>query len=342
MKILILGANGFIGNALVKALLSIGSVAVYGLDLDDDKLEHSIDDPNFSFVKGDINITNEWIEYHVSICDVIVPLVAIATPNVYVKDPLAVFELDFEANLKIIRWAVRYNKRLVFPSTSEVYGMCNDDKFNEYSSNLVLGPVHKSRWIYSAAKQLLDRVIIAYGDKHELAYTIFRPFNWIGARLDSLERAQLGNGRVLSIFIYNLLHNKPLILVDGGSQKRSFTYLQDGIDALVKIIITCDHSLDGKIFNLGSPNNSIQIKELAEIVIDEYNRICPGKFTAGTLSKPQREFYGGGYEDIPFRVPDIGEANRLLNWNPQYDAAKAIKITVNEYLKDLDQRGCLP
>ena len=179
MKILILGANGFIGNALVEELSKKDDFEVYGMDLEVNKLDHSINKPNFHFVEGDINISNEWIKYHVRKCDVIIPLVAIATPNIYVKDPLTIFNLDFEANLKIIKWVAEFNKRVIFPSTSEVYGMSPDKKFNEYTTNLMVGPVHKSRWIYSISKQLLDRVIIAHGDKGNLEYTLFRPFNWI-------------------------------------------------------------------------------------------------------------------------------------------------------------------
>jgi len=160
MKILILGANGFIGNALVKNLLMDPRNEIYGIDLEYNKLDHSIDNENFHFIDGDINISNEWIEYHIKKCDIIIPLVAIATPNVYVKDPLKIFELDFESNLKIVKWVANYKKHIIFPSTSEVYGISTDKKFNEYKTNLVVGPVHKSRWIYSTSKQLLDRVKI--------------------------------------------------------------------------------------------------------------------------------------------------------------------------------------
>ena len=95
-SLLVLGANGFIGNALIKELCKNNDITIYGMDLEGNKLDHSIDRPNFHFVEGDINISNEWIEYHIRKCDVIIPLVAIATPNVYVKDPLKIFQLDFE------------------------------------------------------------------------------------------------------------------------------------------------------------------------------------------------------------------------------------------------------
>ena len=94
------------------------------MDMQTDRIADLLAEPRFHFFEGDITINREWIEYHVKKCDVVLPLVAIATPATYVREPLRVFELDFEANLPIVRACVRYRKRLVFPSTSEVYGMC--------------------------------------------------------------------------------------------------------------------------------------------------------------------------------------------------------------------------
>ena len=189
MKILILGVNGFIGNALVRRILQETDWEVYGMDLTCSKLEHSLNHPRFRFVEGDISINKEWIEYHIKKSDVVLPLVAIATPAAYVKDPLRVFTLDFEENLAVIRLCVKYGKRVVFPSTSEVYGMCADGEFLEDESNLVVGPIHKQRWIYASSKQLLDRVIWAYGQQGDLQFTLIRPFNWIGPKLDDIDAA---------------------------------------------------------------------------------------------------------------------------------------------------------
>ena len=108
-------------------------------------------------------------------------------------------------------------------------------KFDEYSSNLVLGPILKNRWIYSCSKQLLDRVLIALTEKKLIKSTLFRPFNWIGPNLDTLKNAQVGNGRVLTIFINNLIKNKNIYLVNGGN-KRSFTFIDDGIEALKNLL----------------------------------------------------------------------------------------------------------
>ena len=153
-KVLILGVNGFIGNHLSERLLASGKFEVYGMDIAASAIERLLHQDNFHFVEGDISIHGEWLEYHIKKCDVILPLVAIATPIEYTRNPLRVFELDFEENLNIIKLCVKYNKRVIFPSTSEVYGMCDEPYFDEDNSNLVLGPINKQRWIYSANASL--------------------------------------------------------------------------------------------------------------------------------------------------------------------------------------------
>ena len=110
-KILILGVNGFIGHHLSKRIIESTDWHVYGMDMQSDRLGDLLDQSRFHFFEGDITINREWIEYHVRKCDVLLPLVAIATPATYVSQPLRVFELDFEANLPIIRHAVKYKKR---------------------------------------------------------------------------------------------------------------------------------------------------------------------------------------------------------------------------------------
>src|SRR5512144_3226609 len=266
MRVLILGVNGFIGNALTRRILTTTPWEVYGLDVGSERIEEFLGEKRFRFLEGDIAINREWIEYHVKKADVVLPLVAIATPAAYVKNPLAVFELDFEENLRIVKQAVRYGKRVVFPSTSEVYGMCPDTEFDEDSSHLVYGPIHKQRWIYSCSKQLLARVIWAYGTKG-LQFTLFRPFNWFGPHLDDIDSPKEGSSRVLTQFLHNVLYGEPIKLVDGGSQRRSFTYISDGIDALMAILENRDGTADGGIFNIGNPANDLSVADLAQRLI---------------------------------------------------------------------------
>jgi nucleoside-diphosphate-sugar epimerase len=339
MKVLILGVNGFIGNALTRRILDTTEWEVYGLDMSCDKLEHSMGHPRFNFLEGDITINKEWIEYNIKKCDVVLPLVAIATPVTYVKDPLRVFELDFEENLKIIRQCVKYKKRVIFPSTSEVYGMSPDKEFDEENSPLMLGPINKERWIYSCAKQMLDRVIYAYGEHEGLRYTLFRPFNWIGPKLDSISTAKEGSSRVLTQFLYNILAGEPISLVDGGNQRRSFTFVEDGIDCLMKIIENKDGCADSGIFNIGNPVNDLSVKELA-LKLRDMVKQYPGyeeKAEHCVITETTSDsFYGKGYQDMLTRVPSIRNAGTKLGWQPKTGIDEALRKTLDFYL--IEQR----
>jgi nucleoside-diphosphate-sugar epimerase len=335
LKILILGVNGFIGSSLTERILKDRDWEVFGMDMGCDKLDECFDHERFRFVEGDITINKEWIEYHVRKSDIVIPLVAIATPATYVKDPLRVFELDFEANLEIVRKCVRYKKRILFPSTSEVYGMCADEAFDEESSNLVLGPINKHRWIYSCSKQLMDRVIHAYGMQEGLKYTLFRPFNWIGPKLDNVLEPKEGSSRVLTQFIGNILRGSDIQLVDGGTQRRSFTYIDDGIDALIRIIENRDGCADGRIFNVGNPANDVSIRELAELLVAlimTYPQFAQLAERVKLVTVPSGDYYGEGYQDILSRVPSIRNAEKYLGWTPSTGIAIAIRKTLDYHL----------
>jgi nucleoside-diphosphate-sugar epimerase len=337
MKILILGVNGFIGNALTRRILHNRDWEVYGMDLHSNKLDQALDHPRFHFLEGDIGINKEWIEYHIKKCDVALPLVAIATPMTYVKNPLRVFELDFEENLRIVRQCVKYGTRIIFPSTSEVYGMCPDGEFSEDYSTLVLGPIHKQRWIYSCSKQLLDRVIWAYGQEGQLQFSMIRPFNWIGPKLDDLYAAKEGSSRVVTQFILNLIQREPIKLVDGGYQKRCFTYVEDGIDALMAIIENPGGVADGQIFNIGNPDNEASVKELAHLLRDLFKQHPDhrdDRVYSEIVDTPHEAYYGKGYQDIVSRKPSIAKALELLGWEPKTDLATSLKITLDSFLEE--------
>lgn len=335
MRVLILGVNGFIGNALTRRILTTTDWKVFGLDVGSDRIEEFLGEKRFRFLEGDIAINREWIEYHVKKCDVVLPLVAIATPATYVKNPLSVFELDFEENLRIVKMAARYGRRVVFPSTSEVYGMCPDAEFDEDASPLVYGPIRKERWIYSASKQLLDRVIWAMGNANGLRFTLFRPFNWYGPHLDDVDAPKEGSSRVLTQFLHNVLYGVPIKLVDGGRQRRCFTYIEDGIDGLMKILVNENGCADGQIFNLGNPAADLSIRELAErlvAAVGTYEKFAPLARAAKLVEVSAAEYYGANYQDITTRVPSVRKAKECLGWTPTTDFATGLGKTLDFYL----------
>ena len=333
-RILILGVNGFIGHHLSKRLLESTDWEVYGMDMAADRLGPLVEHPRMHFFEGDITINREWIEYHIRKCDTIIPLVAIATPATYVREPLRVFELDFEANLPIVRAAARYRKHLVFPSTSEVYGMCADEEFDTESSNLVYGPINKPRWIYACSKQLMDRVISAYGQEQGLNYTLFRPFNWIGSGLDSLFDTKEGSSRVVTQFLGQIVRGEPIHLVDGGHQKRSFADVSDGIDALQTIIANPGGVASGRIYNIGNPANHHSVRELAEMMLamaSDFAEYAESASRCRIVETPAVDFYGPGYQDVRNRLPRIAATMAELHWRPKVGMTTALRRIFDSY-----------
>ena len=337
-KILILGVNGFIGHHLTKRIIAATDWDVYGMDMQSDRIEDLMGEPRFHFFEGDITINREWIEYHIRKCDAILPLVAIATPATYVKEPLRVFELDFEANLPIVRSCVKHGKRLIFPSTSEVYGMSADREFNPETTHLVYGPINKPRWIYACSKQLMDRVIHAYGMQEQLDYTLFRPFNWIGAGLDSINTAKEGSSRVITQFFGHIVRGENIQLVDGGRQKRAFTYIEDGIDALLKIIANPEGIATGKIYNIGNPRNNFSIRELATMMLElaaQYPEYRDSARKVKLVTTTAGRYYGEGYQDVQNRVPGIANTRKDLGWKPRFNMQQALKGIFDAYRGDV-------
>ena len=309
-KICILGVNGFIGHHLSKRIIDTTDWEVYGMDMQNERVADLLDHQRFHFFEGDITINKEWIEYHIRKCDTVLPLVAIATPATYVKEPLRVFELDFEANLPIVRSCVKYGKRILFPSTSEVYGMCRDAEFDPDASELVLGPISKQRWIYSCCKQLMDRVIWAYGSEGRLDFTLFRPFNWIGAGLDNIHTPKEGSSRVITQFFGHIVRGEEIKLVDGGTQKRAFTYIDDGIDALMKIIDEPRrHRQRQDLQRRQSAQQLLGARAGADDArpgarpIPEYRE--QAKQVKTGRDHARGAYYGAGYQDVQNRVPKI-------------------------------------
>jgi len=311
--------------------------------MQNDRLADLLSHPRMHFFEGDITINKEWVEYHVRKCDVILPLVAIATPSTYVKEPLRVFELDFEANLPIVRAAVKYKKHLVFPSTSEVYGMCADAEFDPEDSNLVYGPINKQRWIYACSKQLMDRVIYGYG-MEGLNFTLFRPFNWIGSGLDSIFTPKEGSSRVVTQFLGHIVRGENIQLVDGGAQKRAFTYVDDGVDALVRIIDNKDGAATGKIFNIGNPVNNYSIRELATMMLElaaEYPEYRDSAKRVQLVETTSAGYYGKGYQDVQNRVPKIENTMNDLGWKPQYLMKDALRQILDAYKDKITEAASL-
>lgn len=319
MKLLILGSDGFIGYHLTNSIVQdkrFSQWSIVGVDTNKTRTNLLPRSEIFQYEKLDITKDRDVIDGLILDADIVMPLVAIATPKVYVERPMDVFELDFEENLRIIKFCHKHKRRVIFPSTSEVYGK-SASPFDEEVSDLTYGPIQYSRWIYACSKQLLDRVIFALNQKSPFNFTLFRPFNWMGPYLDSLESSSEGSSRLITQLINDAISNREVVLVDGGHQKRCFTDVRDGITALKEILLNGEVS-NGKIFNIGNPWNEFSVRDVALKVID---RLQAAKMVDGPVKvsvKSSVDFYGSGYQDVVSRVPNITNIASVLGWSPKY------------------------
>jgi UDP-apiose/xylose synthase len=348
MKILMLGAAGFIGSHLTARLLKEGYTLV-GVDVKDDKISEFLKHDRMTFIEQDIRQQDWNVDELVEDSDLVIDLIAYANPGLYVQMPLEVFQLNFMDNLKIARSCVKHDKRLIQFSSCEVYGKTISSfayenlkdpeapalaTFSEDKSEFILGPVNKHRWIYASAKQLLERVIHAYGLENGFNFSIIRPFNFIGPKIDYLLDETDGIPRVFSYFMDALINGTQMQLVDGGDQRRSYTYIEDAIECICRIVENPKGQCDKQIFNIGSPQNEVSIRELAELMRKIYAERFkdPHVLLPEIVSVSSTEFYGEGYEDSDRRIPDISKARKLLDWEPKYDLVKTLEKTMFYYV----------
>jgi nucleoside-diphosphate-sugar epimerase len=212
--------------------------------------------------------------------------------------------------------------------------MSTDRVFDPETSPLIYGPIGKQRWIYACSKQLMDRVIHAYGMQRGLDYTLFRPFNWIGAGLDSIDTAKEGSSRVITQFLGHIVRGEPIKLVDGGRQKRAFTYIDDGIDALLRIIENPRGIASGKIYNIGNPRNNFSIQHLARMMVKlalTYPEYQGNARKVRLIKTTAAKYYGQGYQDVQNRVPGIANTSKDLGWRPRIGMREALQLTFDAY-----------
>jgi len=329
--VLVLGAGGFIGSHLVERLLADGGRRVVGVDLESRKVEPLLGRPGFDFRRFDVGDAGR-LGAAIAECDAVVNLASLCNPSLYNTRALETIESNLLAAIPVVRACRDARKRLVHFSTCEVYGRTlagfapegsafREDPANwvlsEESSPMLLGPIAKERWCYAAAKGLLERVIRAEGRENGLRWTILRPFNFLGPRMDFLPGVD-GEGlpRVLACFLEALLRRRPLPLVDGGRARRTFVAVEEAVDATVRVLDRSD-AADGRVFNLGNPANEHTIADLAARIVRVWERETGAPFAPGVREVPAEEFYGEGYEDSDRRVPDVALARTLLGWEPR-------------------------
>lgn len=331
LRIAILGAGGFIGSHLVEHLIAAREHDVIGLDRASEKLAGLAGD-GFTFIQADVRCEGPVVERMVRDADVVVDLIAHANPSLYVTAPLEVFELNFIQNLHIAKLCIQHGKRLIQYSSAEVYGKANSGTtYSEENTDSVFGPVHKQRWIYGSAKALLERVLYAYGRDGDLEYTIVRPFNFVGSRMDYLVSPnEFGGPRVFPHFMSSLLQGASMHLVDGGTVHRAFLHIADGTSAFQHLLDRRDEARN-QIFNVGNPANNVTIRELAVLMCELYEELTGTRPTSRLVEISGQEFYGPGYEDSDRLPPDIAKI-RAVGWEPKYDLRTTVRDAMQYYV----------
>ena len=333
MNVTVFGAGGFVGSHITERLLRDGHV-VTGVDTTTEKLV-SLGHPNLTFHCTDVRTSDSLLDEAIFSADTVVDLVAHANPSIYVESPLEVFDVNFRANLDIVERCVRHERRLIQFSSAEVYGTFATDEpaVTEASTPLCYGPIDKHRWIYACAKQLLERVIHAYGLEGSLEFTIIRPFNFVGPRLDYLvEAGSVGGPRVVPHFISALLTGGPMHLVDSGEGHRTFLHVDDATDAFMAVLEQPAAAYN-RIFNVGAPGNDISIRDLAYLLRALYEELTGREPPCEVVTISGEDFYGPGYDDAHRLPPDIS-AIRALGWEPRHDLRSALTGTLASYLGD--------
>ncbi len=316
--ILVTGGAGFIGSHLVDALISQGESVLVLDDLStgsSKNLEHLLGSPNIKIITGSVlddNLVDELVRksskvFHLG--------AAVGVANI-MSNPIESFKVNINGTENLLRACLKYGKRIVITSSSEIYGKNSQGALDE-SSDRILGSPEKFRWLYSEAKAI-DETFAMLLHREGLDVRVLRLFNTVGPRQSHKY------GMVLPSFVKAANENKALIIHGDGSQTRCFIHVSDVILALLQAIRI--EEISGEIFNIGNPEE-ISILDLAKQVISIMNSSSELKFESHDSVYPE------GFEDMARRVPNVSKAKRLLNWQPSKCLPAIIRDTADFYAK---------
>jgi UDP-glucose 4-epimerase len=302
MRALLTGGAGFVGSHLADALLERGHTVTVVDDLSTGSIgniTHLKGRPGFSYVIDTIMkepLTAELVDA----ADVVFHLAAAVGVKRIIDSPVATIETNVRGTEIVLAEASKKGRLVVIFSTSEVYGKSTDVPFRE-DNDLVMGPTSKHRWAYACSKAIDEFLALAYYRERRTPVIIARLFNTVGPR-------QTGQyGMVIPTFVQQALAGRPITVFGDGRQTRSFTYVGDVADALIRL--AGEPRAVGQVFNIGNPEE-ISMLDLAERV-----RRATGSASEITLV-PYEQAYGPGFEDMPRRVPDISKIREYVGYQP--------------------------
>jgi UDP-glucose 4-epimerase len=318
VKALITGGAGFIGSHLAERLLEDGHEVMVLDNLSTgsiDNIAHLKGRAGFSYTID--SVTNESLLAElIDRSDVVFHLAAAVGVKLIVEQPVHTIETNVHGTEVVLKHANKKKKLVFIASTSEVYGKSTDVPFRE-AADLVLGPTSKHRWAYACSKLIDEFLALAYWKEKKLPVVIVRLFNTAGPR-------QTGQyGMVLPTFVRQALAGQPITVFGDGTQSRSFTYVGDVVDALVRLV--GEPRAIGEVFNIGNMGE-VTISDLAERVRNMAGSSSPIQYI------PYDQAYEAGFEDMPRRVPDITKIREFVGYEPKVKLDEIIR-TVIEHMR---------
>ena len=317
MRALITGGAGFIGSHLAEALLNAG----HEVDIIDNlstgairNVGHLKSNPRFRYTID--TLTNEpLLAELIDRNDVIFHFAAAVGVKLIVEEPVHTIETNVHGTEVVLKHANKKRKKVVIASTSEVYGKSTDVPFRE-DADLVMGATVKHRWAYACSKAIDEFLALAYYKERGLPVIIVRFFNTVGPR-------QTGQyGMVLPSFVQQALSGAPITVFGDGTQSRSFTYVGDVVECLLKLIN--EPKAIGQVFNIGN-KEEVTILKLAEIVKSLTGSASPIEFV------PYDKAYEEGFEDMPRRVPDLTKVSQLVGYEPKVQLNEIITKVIDYF-----------
>ena len=314
MIALITGGAGFVGSHLAERMLADGHEVMVLDNLSTgsiDNISHLKSHPRFSYVVDSVMNEPQLAEM-IDRCDVVFHLAAAVGVKLIVEQPVHTLETNVHGTEVVLKHANKKKKVVFIASTSEVYGKSTDLPFRE-TADLVLGPSSKHRWAYACSKLIDEFLALAYWKEKKLPVVIVRLFNTVGPR-------QTGQyGMVLPTFVRQALAGQPITVFGDGTQSRSFSYVGDVVDGLLKL--AHEPRAIGEVFNIGS-TTEVTIGELAA-------RVKKMTDSASPIEKvPYDVAYEAGFEDMPRRVPDIAKIQSLVGFAPKMGLDDIIRSVV--------------
>ena len=317
MRVLITGGAGFIGSHLSEALLDAGH-DVHALDdLSTgaiENIDHLKDRPGFHYTIDTV-MNEPVLAEHIDRCDVVFHLAAAVGVKLIVEAPVHTIETNVHGTELVLTHANKKKKLVVIASTSEVYGKSTEVPFRE-DADLRLGATWKHRWAYACSKAIDEFLALAYWKEKKLPVIVVRLFNTVGPR-------QTGRyGMVIPTFVQQALAGQPITVFGDGSQSRSFTYVGDVVDGLMRLV--GEPKAIGQVFNIGN-GEEISIGHLAERIKQMTNSSSP------IVAIPYEEAYEAGFEDMPRRVPDITKVRELIGYEPRVQLDEILTRVIDHF-----------